>query len=75
MVMVLQAEVYGPSFLQSNLMPSDVHLCGPHMKCLAGQWFGTDTDMKQAVAYWLRHLTPVSSALGYKPSYHNGTHT
>ena len=65
MVMVVHTKGYGSPFLQSNLMPGDVHLCGPHMKRLAGQWFGTDTNMKQAVVYWLQYLTPVSSAMGY----------
>jgi hypothetical protein len=39
-----------------NLVPSDFHLFVPLKKELAGMWFLTDADMKQAVTSWLQTL-------------------
>jgi len=48
-------------------MSSDFLLFGPLKKHLAGKWFVTDADMKQAVPSSPQHLVLVSSLLGYKP--------
>jgi hypothetical protein len=54
-------------------VPSDFHLFGPLKKHLAGKRFAKDADMKQAVTYWLSHLTQISSAMQYEPCCHGGT--
>ena len=31
-----------------DLVPRGYHFCGPHKKLLAGRWFATDADVRQA---------------------------
>ena len=56
----------------SDLVPNDFHLFGCLKKHLVGKRFATDASVQLSSPDY-RHLTPVSSMLGYKHWCHGGT--
>ena len=57
----------------SNLTLHDFHLFGPFKKHLPDKQFAADTDVKQAVTFWLQKLNTSFFFASYKSFCHDGT--